>query len=180
MSKRIKDIVLVAIFVAVTSVCAIVTIPFGPVPFTLQTLAFTLILFCLSPSLAFASVLLYVALGGLGAPIFSGMKGGIGSLIGPTGGFLIGYVLAIYPCGKLLEMVSEIISNKVFLNFASLFLGVAMTCVAYVFGCFQYAFVAGVSIQTAFFVCVLPFFVIDAIKICVALALSQLIKNHLA
>ncbi len=180
MNERIKDIVYVAMFVALTSVCAMITIPFGPVPFTLQTFAFTLILFCAKPNIGFASILLYVALGCIGAPIFSGMKGGIGCLLGPTGGFLIGYVLAIYPIGIIKKRLVSKISNKVLLNALLLLIAFLMTCIAYLCGCFQYAVIAGVSIEAAFLVAVLPFIIVDVVKICVALALSNVLEKHLS
>ena len=179
MKEKITNIVKVALFVALCSVCAMVTIPFGPVPFTLQTFAFTLVLFCLEPNLAFSTTLLYLAVGALGAPVFSGMKGGIGSVIGPTGGFLIGYALSIFPLGKLKELVCLKVKKQTVKSVLLVIIGFAMTLVAYAFGCLQYSFVAGVGIEVAFFVAVVPFVMVDFIKIVLAYFSSRIVNRLL-
>ena len=177
MKEKITNIVKVALFVALCSVCAMVTIPFGPVPFTLQTFAFTLVLFCLEPKLAFSTILLYLVVGSLGAPVFSGMKGGIGCVIGPTGGFLIGYVLSIFPLGKLKEIVCFKAKKRTVKSFLLVIVGFAMTLVAYAFGCFQYSFVAGVGVEVALLVAVVPFVLVDVIKIVLAYFVSKFINR---
>ena len=165
MNTRIKEIVLVAVFVALISVSAMITVPFGAVPFTLQTFAITLVLYMAKPKTALATLALYLALGAIGAPIFSAMKGGIGSLLGPTGGFLWGYLLGIFPVCALLQKTKSAP--------AQIALGCMLTLIAYIFGCAQYMFVAGVNLQVALLTTVAPFVIIDIVKIIVAWGISR-------
>ena len=152
-------------FVAVISVSAMITVPFGAVPFTLQTFAITLVLYVAKPKVALATLALYLALGAIGAPIFSAMKGGIGSLLGPTGGFLWGYFIGVFPVCTLLQKTK---SAPV-----QIALGCLLTLIAYIFGCTQYMFVAGVNIQVALLTTVAPFVIIDVVKIVVAWGISR-------
>ena len=165
MNKRIKDIVLVALFVAMISVSAMITVPFGAVPFTLQTFAITLVLYATKPKIALATFALYIALGAIGAPIFSAMKGGIGSLLGPTGGFLWGYLLGIFPVCALLQKTKSATIQ--------IALGFLLTFIAYIFGCAQYMFVTGVNLQVALLTTIAPFVIIDIVKIIVAWGISK-------
>lgn len=73
-----------------------VSIPIQPVPITLQTVAVMLIGLFYSRQTAIRTVLTYIALGALGAPVFANFSGGIARLIGPTGGYLFGFLLAVY------------------------------------------------------------------------------------
>ncbi|MBN1916780.1 MAG: biotin transporter BioY [Verrucomicrobia bacterium] len=88
-----------ALFAAMIGLGALVTIPFvGPVPFTLQPLIVLLTGMVLGPRLGPVSVLVYLTLG-LVAPVYAGGQAGIGVLIGPTGGYLAGFVLAAWVAG---------------------------------------------------------------------------------
>ena len=78
---------------ALLACSAWVTIPFGPVPFTLQTLAVALVPQVLARREAVFTVAAYLVLGAIGLPVFSGFQGGIGVLAGPTGGFLWGFLV---------------------------------------------------------------------------------------
>jgi len=93
--SKSRSMVYVALCIALMAVSAWVVIPLGPVPFTLQMFAITFAIVVLTPGQAMASVLGYLALGAIGVPVFSGMRGGIGVLAGPTGGFLWGYIFGV-------------------------------------------------------------------------------------
>jgi len=100
----LRSLVLVAAFTALIIVGAIFSFPtpWNPVvPFTLATLFVILAGLMLGPWLGVAAVGLYLFLGILGLPVFAGTRGGIQILAGPTGGFLIGYVLAAILAGIL-------------------------------------------------------------------------------
>ena len=83
-----------ALCIALLVVSCFFTVPIGPVPFTLQTLVIILIALLLPPKLAFATTGIYLLMGAIGLPVFSSMTGGIGKILGPTGGFLISYPIA--------------------------------------------------------------------------------------
>ena len=89
-ASRTRAIAYVAMTIAIIAVSAWVTVPIGPVPFTLQMFAVTFALLILKPKQAIAAIAGYLALGAIGVPVFSGMRGGVGVLMGPTGGFLWG------------------------------------------------------------------------------------------
>jgi biotin transport system substrate-specific component len=91
-ASRAKSVAKVGLCIAIMAVCAWVTIPIGPVPITLQMFAIPLAIFILRPREAVCAICGYIALGAIGVPVFSSMRGGLGVLTGPTGGYLLGYI----------------------------------------------------------------------------------------
>jgi biotin transport system substrate-specific component len=98
--RSTPEIARVALFAALIAVGALVALPFGPVPFTFQTLVVLLAGMVLGPRLAPVSVLVYLLLG-LVAPVYAGGQGGVGVLLGPTGGYLVGFVPAAWVVGVI-------------------------------------------------------------------------------
>ena len=94
----------VAIFTALTSISAFVSIPIGPVPITMQSIVVVLSGIILGPKLGSLSQLVYVGLGLIGLPIFSGFTGGVQSLLKPSFGFTIGFIFAAFIVGKLAQL----------------------------------------------------------------------------
>ena len=88
---KTRDLTLIAVFAAVITVCAWISIP-AAVPFTLQTLGIFLAVGLLGGRRGTISVGVYLLLGAVGAPVFSGFNGGIGYLLGATGGYLLGFL----------------------------------------------------------------------------------------
>ena len=104
-ASRTRSIAFVGLAVAIMAVSAWVTVPLGPVPFTLQMFAITFAIVMLSPKECIAAIVLYLALGAIGLPVFSGMSGGIAKLMGPTGGFLWGYIFGVAAAVGLLYVL---------------------------------------------------------------------------
>ena len=92
--RRVYNLILAALGIALLAAAAQIQLPIGLVPFTLQTLVLFIIVLVLNPSAAVAAVAGYLVLGAIGLPVGAGFKGGIAWLIGPTGGFLIGFLLS--------------------------------------------------------------------------------------
>ena len=90
----IYDMVLISISAALIAVCSWISIPLGPVPFTLQTLGILAVMLTAGGRRGTIAVLVYLALGAVGVPVFAGFKGGIASFAGPTGGFLVGFLVS--------------------------------------------------------------------------------------
>ena len=90
----IYDLVLISISAALITVSSWISIPLGPVPFTLQTMDILAVMLACGGRKGTLSILVYLALGFCGVPVFAGFKGGVAALIGPTGGFLAGFLLA--------------------------------------------------------------------------------------
>jgi biotin transport system substrate-specific component len=102
-----RDLVLAALFAALTSIGALLALPFfGPIPFTLQVLFVLLAGLVLGPRLAAMSMLAYVALG-LVAPVYAGGASGLGTLVGPAGGYIWGFVLGAALVGYLAERLAR-------------------------------------------------------------------------
>ncbi|MCL0103527.1 biotin transporter BioY [Dehalococcoidia bacterium] len=158
----VRGMVFAAMFAALTAVGAFIMIPIGAVPITMQTLFVHLSAALLGSQLGALSQLIYILAGIIGLPIFHGGVGGLGVLLGPTGGYLIGFVAGAYITGKLIEMREK-----------PGFLWIAMSCVAglaviYILGVIQLSVVAGLPLTRAIAVGVVPFLIGDAIKIIAA------------
>ncbi len=93
MNIKTKDITKIALLVALLAVGAFITIPIGPVPFTLQNFFVFMTGLILTPSYAFLTVIIYILLGLIGLPIFAGFHGGIQSIFSPSFGFLIAFAI---------------------------------------------------------------------------------------
>lgn len=101
----VQDICIIAIMTAVTAVLAQISIPLPMmVPMTMQTFAVTLAGILLGAKRGAVSMIIYLLLGAVGAPVFTGLKGGLQSLAGPTGGFLLSFPVMAYIIGKGIEL----------------------------------------------------------------------------
>ena len=89
---KIRNMVLSALFAALLAVCAWISIPAGDVAFTLQTFGVFLTLLLLGGKRGTVSISVYLLLGAVGLPVFSGFRGGIGTLLGVTGGYMVGFL----------------------------------------------------------------------------------------
>lgn len=198
-NSRTKSIAFIGLAVALIAVSAWITVPLGPVPFTLQMLSITFVVCLLKPKEAIAAIYCYELLGAIGVPVFSGMRGGIGVLMGPTGGFLLGYLIGVPVAVGFLYLVRKAIDSNRSIkaqqsedgsdaSFAGtqgfalknikgavsgICAGVIFTLIAYTFGVVQYMAVSGVGIEVALTVSVIPFIIPDIAKIVIAAICAQ-------
>lgn len=170
--SRARSLALCALCMAVMAVCAWVTVPFGPVPFTLQTFAVAFSVLALRPKEAVAAVAGYVLLGALGLPVFSGMRGGLGMLVGPTGGFLWGFILGAV-CAVGVRCALEGLAERSKAASAV----IAFMVVTYAVGWAQLIAVSGMSPAEAFMVAIAPFAVIDVVKMVVAVMVANAVRR---
>lgn len=189
---RTKEIALCALSIALMAVSAWITIPFGPIPFTLQTLAIMFVLFALTPKCALISIAGYLVLGAVGLPVFSSFKGSLAALFGPTGGFITGFLIA-GACALAVAFALKRIpfftreSSKSFFGTpiktgvlaTNIATGIIFLVVLYAFGWFQLMIVGNLSPEVAFAAAVAPFVGIDAIKMVAAILLAQAVGNTL-
>lgn len=175
--SRTRSIAYVGLSIAIIAVCSWVTIPIGPVPFTLQMFGIPLIIALLSPLEAISAVYLFVIIGAIGVPLFSGFKGGIGVLMGPTGGFLIGYLFGVVLAALFLYVVRGKTKSLIAKVACASIAGLIFTACAYTIGCIQYSLVAGIGVDQAFLVSCAPFIIPDVVKIVVAAICAQPIKK---
>lgn len=165
-----------ALSIALVAVSAWIVIPLGPVPFTMQMYMITLVICLLRPKEAVAAIFGYVALGAIGVPLFSGMRGGAGVLLGPTGGFLLGYLIGVPLAVGFLALMKKRFRVTAVLQFIA---GVIFTVVAYGMGTLQYMALAGIGLEAALATSVLPFIVPDLVKIAFAVASARIIHAAL-
>ena len=185
-SSRARSVAFCGLSIALMAVAAWVTVPFGPVPFTLQTLAVMFVLFALTPQQALASIAGYLILGAIGLPVFASFKGGLAALVGPTGGFIVGFFVAgavALAVGALVKGVPAFSSEteKAFFGAKiaagvlarNLVMGIVFLIVLYAFGWAWLMYAASMSAEAAFFAAVAPFVVIDLVKMIAAVLLAQ-------
>ena len=167
----LKQKVFAAMFGALTAIGAYITIPLQPVPITLQDF-FTFLAATLLGGYAGAlSQVIYILLGIIGLPVFAGGKAGIGVLLGPTGGFLIGFVIGAFVMGKIVEMRKE--PGWAWITMASL-IGLL---IIYTLGAIQLSILAKISLEKALLVGVLPFIPGDLCKLVLATVVYQKMKT---
>ena len=171
MNINIHQMTLISLFSALTATGAFISIPFQPVPFSLQTL-FTLLAGMILGSISGSmSQFIYLLLGVIGLPVFAGLKSGIGILLGPTGGFLFGFVISAYVIGKATEGKKEI---NIFYYF---FIGCLGTLIIHSMGVIQLSLVTGIGIKRALYVGTLPFLPGDILKITAASFIANKTKK---
>lgn len=150
----------------------VVPLPFSPVPISLTNFAVYLAVWLLGAKKGTISYLIYLLIGLIGVPVFSAFTGGAAKLLGPTGGYLIGFIFMALICGFFIEKGR---SSKVVC-----FLGmVAGTAVAYLFGTLWLAYQAGMNLQAAFAAGVLPFLPGDLVKIALVVLIGPQIRQRL-
>jgi len=164
-----RDIAYIALGAALIAVCSWISVPMT-VPFTMQTFAVCLAAALLGARRGLWTVACYLLLGALGAPVFSGFRGGFGVLLGATGGYLAGFLLTALIVG----LAAERFARRRAALAASMALGVL---VCYVFGTAWFVLVytrdtGPVTVGAALGWCVLPYLLPDAVKIALACALT--------
>jgi len=173
LSPRPLDLVTTASFSVLTAIGALTFLPIYPVPITLQTFFTYLSGAILGPWLGALSQVIYILLGGIGLPIFAGGKAGFATLVGPTGGYLIGFIAAGFIIGKTADLHMQPTNTRIACSF------VLGTGVTYVFGVLQLSLWMNGDLQHALIVGVLPFVVGDAVKIFVAVAVATRLRRVL-
>ena len=162
-----------SMFGALTALGAYIMIPLPPVPITMQTLFVILSGALLGGYLGAMSQVVYILLGVIGLPVFTGGKAGIGVLFGPTGGYLIGFVVGAFIIGKLTSLKSD---PGLLWMMSSMTAGIA---VVYALGIMQLMFVAKLSLIKAVSVGLLPPLPGDMIKIVVAALICRKIRGRI-
>ena len=168
----LRVLVYASLFGALTAVGAYISIPLYPVPITLQTMFTILAGLLLTGRTAALSQVVYVLLGVIGLPVFSGGKAGLGVLFGPTGGYLIGFIVAALVVGWLKQTKKD--ASWPWYALCSV-LGII---VIYVIGVLRLAQVAHMTLSKGLVVGALPFLPGDALKCTVSVLVASKIVKH--
>lgn len=171
-NSPLRRMVYASLFGALTAIGSLIVIPLQPLPITLQTLFTALAGILLGGYTGALSQFVYVLLGVIGLPVFAGGKAGLGTLFGPTGGFLIGFIIGAYVIGKMIEAKKEP-------GFVWICLSVLVgNIVIFIPGVLQLAIVAKLSFHKALLVGVLPFIPGDLFKLLTAALISLKLRSY--
>ena len=177
--KKTYNIALIAVSAALITICSWISIPLGAVPFTLQTLAIIAVLMTIGGKRGACAVAVYLLLGLIGVPVFSGFKGGPQALVGPTGGFLVGFAIA-----SLVWIVIEKLLKARFSNPAGkrilygVINAIIFELIMYTIGVVWFIVVYGaqtgpIGLGAVLSMCVIPFIIPDIVKLAVAAIIGE-------
>lgn len=160
-----------ALMTALTAVGAylIIPLPFSPVPITLQTFFVLLSGRLLGKKYGVLSQIVYLLLGTAGLPIFSGGRGGIGILVGPTGGFLISFLAAAWIAGHYTD-------NKI----KNFFIYCAAVLSNYIIGSIYFMFITGNGLIASLNMTIIPFVPGDIFKILLVMITAPIIEKRIS
>lgn len=172
---KTKDLVFIGLSAALIAICSWITIPLT-VPITLQTMGVCLISALFGAKRGTIATVIYILLGAVGVPVFSNFNGGLGYLLGSTGGYIIGFIFTAIIVGLASDK-----TNKLWALIISMIVGIL---VCYAFGTAWFAIVYARTNEAAPLLtilgwCVFPFLIPDAVKIVVASILTNRLKKYI-
>ena len=170
----VRDMAYCAIGAALLAVCAWISIPVLEIAFTLQTFGVFLILGTLGGRRGTISILVYLLLGAVGLPVFSGFRG-TEALVGVTGGYIVGFLAS----GLVYWLITALCRDKVWARILAMVVGLL---VCYAFGSlwFYILYLRGgkvIPLWAVLLTCVLPYLIPDAVKLALAFLLSARLKK---
>lgn len=170
----VHQLVLIACVTAVTCILApfSIPLPFSPVPVSLTNLVLYISIYLLGWKASTVSYVIYLLLGIVGLPVFSGFSGGIGKAAGPTGGYLLGFLFLTVIAGFFVEKWNGKRGPAAF----GMVLGTAIT---YLFGTIWLCHQAGLSFLQGLAVGVLPYLIFDAAKIFIAILFAPALRARI-
>ena len=174
---KVYDMTYTAIFVVLIMICSWITIPFGTIPVTMQTFAVFLAVGVLGGKRGSLAVLIYLLMGCIGLPVYSGFQGGVGVLFGQTGGYLLGLV----PMALLMWLLEVFFGKKVWAQMTGMVLGL-LVCYAAGSAWFMLVYMKNtgdVGLGAVLLLCVVPFILPDLMKIGLAYFLTRRLRKVL-
>ena len=168
------DMVYIALFACLMAICSWISVP-GEVPFTLQTMGVFLAIGLLGGKRGTLAVLVYILMGTVGLPVFSGFTGGIGKLVGVTGGYIVGFLAS----ALVMWAMEALLGRKKWVLALSMVVGL-LICYAFGTAWFMVLYTSSkgaITLGAVLGMCVIPYIIPDAIKIAVALLLTNILKR---
>lgn len=169
---KLRSMIITALFAAMIGVMAQLVIPIPPVPITGQTLAIGLAATILGARYGTLSVLLYLLIGAVGVPVYAEFSGGLGKLVGPTGGYLVGFIPAAYLMGKYLEKTAFTYVHAMVANTIGMF-------ITLIFGTAWLKIAADLSWTAAIAGGFTPFLIVGLIKAALASWIGIVVRRRL-
>ena len=172
---KTKQLAMTAMFTALTMVLGplVIILPFTPIPISLAMIPIYLCGALLPKHNAFTSLLIYLLLGAAGLPVFSQFRGGLGVLVGPTGGFLLVYPIMAFVIALLLEKLPQQKLYSLLIAFS------AALVICYTGGCLMFMLLTHMDLAKAFSLTVLPFLPLDIVKIAFSAVVAVALKKAL-
>ncbi|MBO6214033.1 MAG: biotin transporter BioY [Lachnospiraceae bacterium] len=168
-----RTITYTALMAALCCILGPWSIPIGPVPISLGLIGVFLSAYLLGSKRGTLAVAIYIALGAVGLPVFTGFAGGFAKVSGPTGGYIVGYLIAAFVTGLAVDHFS---TNQWYISVLSMIIGLAG---CYLLGTIWFCLQSGMAPLEALSVCVFPFIPFDLIKIGLCTILGITIKKTL-
>lgn len=168
-NSNLTELIITALFTAILAVSAQIIIP-NAVPFTLQSLGVFLASAILGWKKGVLSVVVYIMVGAIGLPVFSGFQGGLGVLLGVTGGYIWGFI----PTAFIVGIMCEKLGRKKLVLILSMVIGLIM---CYILGTVWYSVYTSTGFMSALAICVVPFIIADIIKIAVAVMIVSKLEK---
>ena len=174
-----KAMVFTALFAALSAACAFIAIPLPgtPIPIVIQNMMVVLSGMLLGPVLGTASTVLFIVAGLLGLPVLSGGTGGIAKLMGPTGGFIIGYAISSLTSGLILGRPRQGRSKSIFAIITAALCGFL---VMYIPGVIHFMRTMDKTFSQTMALCVLPYLPGDAVKLVICVILARPLRKAVA
>ena len=169
-----REVATDALLVALLVVSCFFTIPVGPVPFTLQTAVVILIALLCDSKHALIVCGLYLLMGACGLPVFSSMTGGIGKILGPTGGFLVSFVIGAPLASALRRLLERRGVGQLACDVNAV---ICIIVVSDILGLVWYMVVASVGPLASFLAVDAPFLAIDCLKGALAIAVATAVRR---
>lgn len=169
---NIYPLAMTAVMAALIAVVAPFSIPAGRVSFTLCTLVLYISPYILGWKRASLATLIYILIGMIGLPVFSGFKAGLGVLVGPTGGYILGYIPMVILGGLAIKYFPQ---NRVLQLLGMIF----ATAVLYTLGTVMFYILMDTTLKVALLNCVLPFIPFDLGKMVIAIGLGPVLRERL-
>ncbi len=171
---KVKEITFTALMAAVCCILGPLSIPIGTVPISLTVVSVYLCVFALGTKFGTIAYVIYLLLGAAGLPVFSQFQGGVSKLVGPTGGYLIGFVIMAVITGLFIDMASHFSgAKKYLLQVVGMVFGLA---VCYLFGTVWFMVAYHVTLIAGLSTCVFPFLPFDALKIAFCVVIGNALR----
>lgn len=169
--NKTYTIVMMALLAAVYCIISPMVIPIGPVPISFTNLLLYLSLYLVGGRMTVISYVVYILMGLVGLPVFSGYSGGIGKLLGPTGGYIIGFL----PMAMIAGMIVDRYSSSMIRFWGIL----GATLIAYILETIWFCVVMDTVFVAALGICVFPFIPGDIVKIVIAVVIGPVLRDRL-
>ena len=170
--NNIITIAYIGVTAALIAVCSLISVPMPwGVPVTLQTFAIAFAGYFLGSKNGTVSVIVYILLGAVGMPVFSGFKGGFSVLVGLTGGFIYGFILLGFLCGAAVKSKSKVIT---------VVFSVCGILATHLLGTIQFSFVSSTPVLRSFLTVSLPFLLKDFVSLIAAFMLAVKVRKILS